>query len=166
SVKVIAGGFGGARAPPPNAVSWAADPGHNVRILLIKASPGAEVALPAVSPTANRNLYFVEGGSVVIGGIEYEASMRLKLRGGEDVTFANGGSDGTYWLLEGEPIGERMSSFGPVILGSDKEVRAAMNHIRENEYGSWPWDLVDKFHPKGTGRFARFSDGREESPPL
>jgi redox-sensitive bicupin YhaK (pirin superfamily) len=114
----------------------------------------------------NRNLYFVEGGTVRLGDEEYEVSQRFKLKSGDDVTVANGDSEGTYWLLEGEPIGERMSSFGPVILDSDKNVRDAMNRIRKEEYENWPWDLVDKFHPKGTGRFILFSDGREERPPL
>ncbi|MCL2032652.1 MAG: pirin family protein [Methanomassiliicoccaceae archaeon] len=166
SVKVIAGDFGGAHAISPNDVSWAADKEHHVRILLIRMSPGSAITLPAVSPTVNRNLYFIGDGTVMIGGEEYEASQRFKLDGNKDVTFVNGDSDGTYWLLEGEPIGEKMSSFGPVILDNDKKVREAMNFIRANEFSSWPWDLIDKFHPKGTGRFIRFSDGREEIPPF
>ena len=164
SVKVIAGSFGGASAPPPNDISWAADREHNVRILLIKMSPGAKMTLPAVSATVNRNLYFVDGGTVKIDGAEYETSQRLKLKGNVDVEFTNGDPDGTYWLLEGEPIGEKMSSFGPIFLENDKAVRDALNYIRKNEFDSWPWDVVDKFHPKGTERFIRFSDGSEDRP--
>ena len=166
SVKVIAGSFDGADAPPPNEVSWAADKEHHVRILLIRMSPGSKITLPAVSSTLGRNLYFVDGGTVMFGGMEYEPLQRFKLKGNEDVTITNGDREGTYWLLEGEPIGEKMSSFGPVILDNDKKVREALNHIRKNEFDSWPWDLIDKFHPKGTERFIRFSDGREERPPL
>ncbi|MCL1811382.1 MAG: pirin family protein [Methanomassiliicoccaceae archaeon] len=166
SVKVIAGNFSGREALPPNPVSWAADAKHRVRILLIKMSPSSKITLPAVSPTINRNLYFIEGGTVMLGEEEYESSKRFKLKGDEEVTVVNGDSEGTYWLLEGEPIGEKMSSFGPVILDSDKSVRDAMNFIRKEEFNKWPWDLIDKFHPKGTDRFIRFSDGREERPPL
>ena len=166
SVKVIAGSFGGADALPPNEISWASDRGHNVRILLIRMSPGSEVTLPAVSQKVNRNLYFSEGSTVKIGDTEYETSQRFKLESNADVIIVNGDSDGTYWLLEGEPIGEKMSAFGPVILDKDKNVREAMNFIRENEFEKWPWDLIDKFHPKGTERFIRFSDGSEERPPV
>ncbi|MCL1979430.1 MAG: pirin family protein [Methanomassiliicoccaceae archaeon] len=166
TVKIIAGSFGGADALPPNTVSWASDKEHRVRILLIKMSPGSKITLPKVSRTINRNLYFVEGSTVSFGDEEYEVMTRFKLKGDEDVTFTNGDSEGAYWLLEGEPIGERMSSFGPVILGSDKDVREAMNFIRKEEFNNWPWDLVDKFHPKGTERFIGFSDGREERPPV
>ncbi|MDR1954506.1 MAG: pirin family protein [Candidatus Methanoplasma sp.] len=165
SVKIIAGSFGGAEALPPNTVSWAAEKDHHVRILLIKMSPGSKVTLPAVSPSANRNLYFIGGRTVSFGDEEYEVSLRFKLKADEDVTITNGDSDGIYWLLEGEPIGEKMSSFGPVILDSDKSVRDAMVRIRKEEFDHWPWDLVDKFHPKGTGRFIGFSDGVEERPP-
>jgi redox-sensitive bicupin YhaK (pirin superfamily) len=164
SVKVIAGSFGGMKAPSPNNISWAADEKHNVRILMIKMSPGSMLTLPAVSSTVNRNLYFIAGSKVRFDDKEYDVFQRFKLKGGIDVTFINGDSDGTYWLLEGEPIGEKMSAYGPVILESDKAVRDALNHIRQNEFDSWPWDLVDKFQPKGTERFIRFSDGREERP--
>jgi len=166
SVKVIAGSFDTVNALPPNEVSWASDEKHHVRILLIKMSPGSNVTLPAVSPTVNRNLYFIEGGTVRLGDEEYETSQRFKLDGNADITIVNGDSEGTYWLLEGEPIGEKMSAFGPVILNEDKKVREAMNIIREKEFESWPWDFIDKFHPKGTGRFIRFSDGNEERPPI
>ena len=166
SVKVIAGSFGEAEALSPNGISWAADRDHHVRILLIKMSPHSSITIDAVSTTINRNLYFVYGSKVAIGGKEYEYSQRLKLEGNKDIVITNGDIEGTYWLLEGEPIGEKMRSFGPVILENDKAVRDAMNYIRNNEFKEWPWDLIDKFHPKGTERFIRFADGREERPPL
>jgi redox-sensitive bicupin YhaK (pirin superfamily) len=166
SVKVIAGNFGGADALPPNSISRAADKDHHVRILLIKMSPGSTITIPGVSPTLNRNLYFISGSTVKIGKEEYEYSQRFKLKGDEPVSLTNGDFEGTYWLLEGEPIGEKMSSYGPVILENDKAVRGALNHIRKNEFENWPWDFIDKFHPKGTERFIRFADGTEERPPL
>jgi redox-sensitive bicupin YhaK (pirin superfamily) len=165
SVKVIAGSFGDAKALPPNNISLAADPKNNIKILLIKMSPGSMMTLPAVSPTVNRNLYFLSGSKVFFDNVEYASSQRFKLNGNAEITMVNGDSEGTFWLLEGEPIGEKMSSFGPVILENDKAVRDALNHIRKNELTVWPWDLVDKFHPKGTERFIRFSDGKEERPP-
>lgn len=166
SVKIIAGSFDGVDALPPNDISWASRKEHHVTILLIRMSPGSEIILPAVSSTMNRNLYFVDGTTVKINDAEYEYSQRLKLRGDESITLVNGDADGVFWLLEGEPINEKMASFGPIILDNDKNVREALNHIRENEFDNWPWDLIDKFHPKGTERFIRYSDGREERPPL
>ena len=166
SIKIIAGTFNGIEALPPNDISWAADKDHNVRILLIRMSPGASITIPAVSDRINRNLYFVDGSKVRFEDAEYDVIQRFKLKGDVDVTFTNGETEGTYWLLEGEPIGEKMSSFGPVILDNDQSVIDAMNYIRKEEFDNWPWDLIDKFHPKGTERFMRYSDGSEEIPPL
>lgn len=164
SVKVIAGRFEDASALSPNEVSWAADPDHHLSILIIRMSPGARMSIPRVSPSMNRNLYFVSGDSVRFGDVSYGQSMRFKLPGDEEVEFENGGSDGVFWLLEGEPIGERMSSFGPIILGDDREVRDALNIVREKEFEDWPWNLIDKTNPKGTERFIEYSDGRSEHP--
>lgn len=166
SVKIFAGSFDGVDAPSPNGISWASNKEHHVSIWLIKMSPGAEMTLPAVSSALNRNLYFIYGSKVRIDDIEYESSQRLKLKGGEEIAFVNGDENGTYWLLEGMPINEKMSSFGPIILDNDKNVREALNHIRKNEFECWPWDLIDKFQPKGTERFVKYSDGKEERPPV
>ena len=164
-IKMIAGSYGGTDALPPNSVSWAAVKENHIRILLIKMSPDSMITLPAVPSSINRNLYFVNGSKVKIGGEEYVSSQRFKLEGDKEVTLTNGDSEGTFWLLEGKPIGEKMSSFGPAVLRTDKEVREALQYIRKEEFNNWPWDLIDKFHPKGTERFIRFSDGREERPP-
>jgi quercetin 2,3-dioxygenase len=164
TVKVIAGRFGDTQASLPNRVSWAADPEHHVRILKLVMSPDAELTIPAVSTTVNRNLYFVSGGCVSIDGQTYEDDSRLKLVGNEDVNIKNGNETGEYWLLEGEPIGEKMIVFGPVSLPTDKDVRNAMDLIRKKELDDWQWGLVDRAQPKGTDRFIRYTDGHDEYP--
>ncbi|MDR0887870.1 MAG: pirin family protein [Candidatus Methanoplasma sp.] len=163
-VKIIAGSFGGKTAIRPNDISWAADDEHRVRILLIRFSPDAELQLSAISPTLNRNLYFVDGDTIEIGGIPYKYSQRLKLDGNADILIKNGGTESVCWLIEGEPINEKQSSFGPVILKNDKKVRAAIDEIRKKEFPEWPWDLIDKAQPKGTERFIRYADGTEDRP--
>lgn len=164
SVLVITGSFGGVTAVSPNKDSWAANPENNVRILRIRMDPGASFTLNPVSETISRNLYMTEGSSVSFGYDPFNCPRRFKLRGNETVTFTNGDSEGIYWLLEGEPIGEKQSSFGPVTLGSDREVKDALNTIRKTELQDWPWNIVDKTQPKGTERFVKHADGREERP--
>ncbi|MDR3205828.1 MAG: pirin family protein [Candidatus Methanoplasma sp.] len=164
SVKIIAGSFGGRYAAPPNSVSWASDPENNVRILRIEMRAGAKLTVPAAPPTVNRNLYFISGGGAEICGQTFESSTRLKIAADADLTMANGAEDSVFWLLEGSPINEKHVAFGPIILGGDKDVRDALNHIRENEFSQWPWDVVDKTQPKGTERFIRYSDGTEDRP--
>ena len=57
-----------------------------------------------------------------------------------------------------------MVSFGPVTLRNDKEVRDALNEIRKDGYSLWPWNIIDKTHPRGTPRFVKTADGREYYP--
>lgn len=164
TVNVLAGSFGGKNAISPNELSWAADPEHHVSILKITAEPGAEITLPAISDTMGRNIYMINGSKVSFGEFEFQSGSRFKVPGGEDVTFVNGSEKAVFWVLEGEPISEKQTSFGPIILKNDKEVRDALAEIRKNEYSRWPWDVVDKAQPKGTGRFVRYADGKEECP--
>ena len=82
--------------------------------------------------------------------------------GGFDIR--NGEEPSVIWLLEGRPIKQRMSSFGPVTLGDLKEVRKGMDEIRRNEFLEWPWDIIDKAQPLGTERFIRYPDGTEIRP--
>lgn len=163
SVKIIAGSFGGKTAIAPNDVSWAADQKH-VRILKITMEPKASVTLDAFSPTANRNIYYLSGESITIEEETYEYSYRLKLPADRDITITNGNAESELWVLEGEPMNQNSSRFGPVILGSDNEVRKALNEIRLNEFKEWPWDVIDKANPKGSDRFFKYADGREEHP--
>lgn len=164
SVRVVAGSYGGRTVSAPNENSWASDPEHGVRILRIEMEPGASMTLESVNPKIKRNLYMTEGESVSFGGDPLPALCRFRLPADRDVPILNGNAPAVLWLLEGEPIGEKQASFGPVTLSKDKEVRDAMNLLRETDYKDWPWDVIDKAQPKGTGRFVRYADGREERP--
>ncbi len=164
SVKIIAGEFNGKKAIIPNKDSWAADESHHVRILRISIDAGRSMTLPAVSSKINRNLYAISGSGIKIEKSTFTSNMRFKLPGDQDVTFTNGVSNAVLWLLEGEPINEKQTTFGPVILNNDKDVRDALDEIRKKQYEDWPWDVIDKAQPKGTDRFIRYADGREERP--
>ncbi|MDR0523480.1 MAG: pirin family protein [Candidatus Methanoplasma sp.] len=162
-VKVVAGSFGGASAAAPHPGSWAADPAHGVRILRIAMRPGASLDVDGAAPGARRNLYFVSGADASIGGEAYGSGQRLKMDGSA-FRVENGGAESAMWLLEGVPIGERRAAFGPVALGTDREVLDAMNEIRRRELADWPWGLVDRTQPKGAERFLARADGSTERP--
>ena len=162
-VKIICGEFKSLWAHSPNSVSWAADMNNHIGIFRITAEPGAEIALPAIPQNINRNLYFIEGKNIKIGEETFDSPMRLKLVT-DDLKIINGDSTSVFWLLEGKPINEKMSSFGPIVLENDKSVREALNTVRKEELSRWPWGLVDRTQPKGTERFISYHDGREEFP--
>lgn len=163
SVKVICGRFGDAEMRSPCRDSWA-NGDHAVRILRIAMSPGASIEVDATTPSANRNVYMVSGDSVDVCGTSIEPFMRAKVRSDIGMTITNGDNDSVIWVLEGEPIKQKMASFGPVTLGNTKEVRSALEDIRKNEYTEWPFDVIDKVHLDDCGRFIRYPDGTEVRP--
>jgi redox-sensitive bicupin YhaK (pirin superfamily) len=148
----------------PNPNSWAADPDNRVKILQIKMEEGAEFVLKADSPEINRNLYFVSGSDADVEGFAADAGYRMKLKSDIDITIRNGEVPSKFWLLDGRPIKQKMTSYGPVVLDNDKTVRDAMNDIRKYEYEIWPWNVIDKVQSVEAPRFIRYADGKEEYP--
>lgn len=164
TVKLIVGKFGKSEIKAPHEESWAYNPSHNVRIMKIGIMPGKTFEIDAVDDKINRNLYLISETEIILGEKTFKGPGRFKLKGNEKVSVINGKSESVCWLLEGTPIAERQTSFGPVILKNDKEVRKALDVIRLEEYSSWPWDVIDKAQPKDTGRFIKYSDGTEDRP--
>ena len=79
-VTVIAGSWAGKAAVPPTPNSWAADPKNQVGIYLVRMEAGSTMTIPAISQTANRNLYFYQGGPMQIAGNEIgRASCRERV---------------------------------------------------------------------------------------
>lgn len=162
-VKVLCGTYGGAHVSSPNSGSWA-DGNHAVRILRIEMAPGAEVTVDPTTSAANRNVYMISGEKVDVCGTEIGPDMRAKVTSDIEMVIRNGAGTSVVWVLEGEPIGQRMASFGPVTLATVKEVRAALDDIRKNEFSEWPFDVIDKVHAQDEGRFIRYPDGTEIRP--
>ena len=163
-VQVLCGEYGGRSIWSPSAHTWA-DRSHAVRILRIELEPGGRFEAGPADPKANRNLYFVSGDKAVVMGTEVIWNLQMKIDPGAEVTVENGAERSVFWLLEGIPIGQKMSMFGPVLLGSDKEVRGALQDIRMHEFERWPWDVIDRVNPIDSGRFLQRSDGTRETPP-
>ena len=163
SVKVVCGKYGGHDVTSPNGDSWA-NGEHWVRILRLVMAPNSDIVLDPAPAAANRNVYMVSGGKVDVCGTEIAPYVRAKVKSDIDMTITNGDEESVVWVLEGEPIGQKMASFGPVCLEDTKAIRAAMEDIRRNEYSEWPFDVVDKVHLEDTGRFLRNPDGSEERP--
>ena len=98
-------------------------------------------------------------GSVPFG-LLYAASSAH--RRGHEVRIVAGRSDVGILILEGEPIGEPVVSYGPFVVNSEQEIADAYNDYNETGFGGWPWDRVDPVHPREKGRFARYADGTVE----
>jgi redox-sensitive bicupin YhaK (pirin superfamily) len=160
---LICGELGGRKVESPNGISWTH--GHFVRIIRLVMQPGSTFTLDAVPSNVNRNIYYVSGDKATMLGYEVEYSYRIKAKADCEFPIVNGDKESVIWILEGEPIGQKMCSFGPVMLGSENEVREALNDIRINEFTNWPFDVIDKTQPLGSGRFLEYGDGTVSKPP-
>jgi hypothetical protein len=163
TVTLIAGQSGEAKAPTPAPDSWAADPANEVAIWLIDMEPGATWTLPAASQPVNRTLYFYEGDALSIGGAPLPAGQAAELLADADLNVRNGSTPARSVLLQGRPIAEPVAQYGPFVMNTEAEIRQAYADFRRTGFGGWPWGKNDPVHG-ARGRFARYADGREETP--
>jgi len=162
-VKVLCGEFMGESIESPSPLSWAKIE-NGVRILRMDMPAGTSITFGPAAEGANRNLYMVSGSAADVMGTKIMHNDRLKIDSQAEFTIINEGTDAVLWLLEGKPISQKMATFGPVTLGSVKEVREALDDIRKREYVDWPFDVIDKVHLEDTGRFIAYPDGTENRP--
>jgi len=47
-------------------------------------------------------------------------------------------------------------------MNSAEEIHQAYADYRKTQFGGWPWSRYDTVHPREKGRFANYSDGKEE----
>jgi len=162
-VTLVAGQLEGQAppAPPPN--SWAADPAHGLAIWLLRLEPGAECRLPAAAAGLNRKLYFYRGESLEVAGHRLSAPQAAVLQSDAEAAMNAGEAPAEALLLQGRPIGEPVSQYGPFVMNTRTEIQQAFADYQRDRFGGWPWPRPDPVHGD-SGRFARHADGREEVP--
>jgi quercetin 2,3-dioxygenase len=161
-IRIIAGKLGDYTAPDPAPDSWAADPENEVAIWIIRMDGNAEWTIPAASPFVNRTLYFCKGKGTQIAGVEIAPYQAIELLPENDVIIENGPSESEFLLLQGRPINESVVQHGPFVMNTHGEIQEAIRDFRTTGFGGWPWPRPDMVHDRSLGRFARYSDGREE----
>jgi redox-sensitive bicupin YhaK (pirin superfamily) len=161
-IKVVAGVLGNKTAPPPAPDSWAAEAANEVGIWLIRIEANGLWTIPVASPEINRTLYFYRGSEIKIAGIDVRPYNSVELLTEEPVILENGDGDAYLLLLQGCPIGEPVVQHGPFVMNTIAEIQQAFYDYRKTRFGGWPWETSDNVHPRQKGRFARYSDGREE----
>lgn len=164
-VTVIAGKLGAAAAPDPAPDSWAADPGNEVAVWLIRMEQGARWTLPPAAAGVRRTLYFYRGGELQVAGEPVQPYHAVELLADRPVQLHSGGQESFLLLLQGRPIAEPVAQYGPFVMNEDAEIHQAFADYRRTQFGGWPWKQPDPVHPPQRGRFARFADGTEEVRP-
>ena len=163
-ITLIAGRYNEISAADPAPDSWAADAAHQVDIHIIEMEPGAEWTLPAASASLNRMLYYYKGESALIADESVRENHSLELKADAAVRIINGTKLSRFLLLQGLPIGEPVEQYGPFVMNTQEEIRQTISEYQRTQFGGWPWSRRDPVHPRDKGRFARYIDGREESP--
>ena len=158
-IKVIAGNFRGENANAPAPDSWAAEPENEVAIWNIHLENGKDFTLPAASAELNRTLYFYEGDEVEIEGQTIGPQTGIELLSDRTTRILNGNAKAHFLLLQGKPIAEPVSKYGPFVMNTDEEIQQAMQEYRLTQFGGWPWPHADNVHPRDKGRFAKYPDG-------
>lgn len=165
STVVIAGTFADETGQPPPPDSWASQDQASVAILHISGESGAISKLPALDDEhVVRTLYVFGGSSVSIDGSALDAGTGAVLDGSSEVTLEAGPGGFEALLLQGRPIGEPVARYGPFVMNTEPEIRAAFDDYRATEFGGWPWPTNDPNHGDSK-RFARHADGTTVNAP-
>jgi len=162
-IKMIAGKLGeqSALAPPPD--SWAADDSNQVAILSIELAANRQWTLPACDSGVNRSLYFFKGSQLNIAGKVIEHACVIEL-GHQAVTLNSGEQPVTLLLLQGRPINEPIAQMGPFVMNTQEELRQTVQDYQQDQFGGWSWTSKEPNHGAYVGRYARYLDGKDETP--
>jgi hypothetical protein len=164
-VAVIAGRFGDTDALPAPPDSWAAQADADVAIWTLRMEPGAGFQLPAATLAGTRRtLYFFKGTSALVGDRNVQGPVAITLDAGVEVGILAGDGVCEFLLLQGRPIGEPVAQYGPFVMNTQQEIAQAMQDYRRTQFGGWRFDDAGPVHGSEPKRFARYPDGREETP--
>ncbi|NCC73693.1 MAG: pirin family protein [Sphingobacteriia bacterium] len=163
-ITLVAGHFGDTQAPAPAPDSWAANPENEVGIWLIDMPAEAEWAIPPASPGPRRLLYFYDGTKILVGGIEINSQYAIEMLPDQEIIVESGDKPARLLFLQGKPIGEPVSQYGPFVMNTQSEIQQAINDFRKTQFGGWPWPRFDNVHDRQKGRFARYANGKVETP--
>ncbi|MCZ4409809.1 pirin family protein [Cryomorphaceae bacterium 1068] len=161
-VEVIAGSLGNHKAPAPPPDSWAADPTNEVGIWNINLEPNASLTLPRASKGVNRTIYYYEGDSLQIAGNRIPNYHMARVHADRMIHLENGNDKGKILVLQGMPINEPVSQYGPFVMNTKDEIKQAFEDYHKTQFGGWPWPRRDMVHDGSLGRFAKHADGLKE----
>jgi quercetin 2,3-dioxygenase len=131
--------------------------------IIIRMTPEARWQLPAAVSGLTRSLYFFEGNTLDVDGQRVTPMHSIELASDKSVALHNGNADARLLMLQGRPINEPIVQHGPFVMNTPDEIRQTFSDYRQTQFGGWPWPSLEPDHGK-RARFARYADGREETP--
>jgi quercetin 2,3-dioxygenase len=141
--------------PPPD--SWASVPGADLGIFTLALDAGARFALPAAAGRNTRRvLYYFVGAGLQLAGRGIEGHAAIEVDATRPLDIVNTGSGPCELLvLQGRPIGEPVAQYGPFVMNTEAEIRAAFADYQRTRFGGWPWPDEAPVHGADAKRFAR-----------
>ena len=164
-ISLVAGSLENKKAPDPAPHSWAAQPENELGIWYMEMDARASWSFPTASEGTRRTLYFFEGEQVQINEEDIRVNHGIQLDSQVTIQISNGRKQSRFLMLQGKAIDEPVVNYGPFVMNSEEEIWQTYRDYQESRFGGWPWPQPDHVHPRGKGRFALYSDGREEFPP-
>ena len=164
NIEIVAGHIGTHHAPPPSPDSWAAESENEIAIWYFQMDPHASWSLPLAASEVNRMLFYFQGAHIHINRQAVEAGHSITLHPGRPAQIKNGPVESRFLMLQGKPIGEPVANYGPFVMNTRSEIQQTYIDYQETRFGGWPWPMEEQVHSGSPGRFARFTDGREEIP--
>jgi hypothetical protein len=162
-ISVVAGKLGVVNPPKPPPKSWASVEGSDVAIWTVKLQPGAKWALPPAKADTNRMLYFFAGQQLRVGDTTLHRGTGAALQPDVEAPLENvGEGEAECLVLQGQPINEPVTQYGPFVMNTRAEIQQAFMDYQRTQFGGWPWKRDDPVHPREQGRFAKHADGKVE----
>ena len=150
--------------PPPD--SWASDARSDLGIFTLALDPQARFVLPAAAGAqTHRVAYFFAGERLRVAGEAVDERVALQVAGDAPLEIVNTGATRAELLvLQGRPIGEPVAQYGPFVMNTEAEIRAAFADYQRARFGGWPWPSEAPVHGADPARFARGPGGAAERP--
>jgi redox-sensitive bicupin YhaK (pirin superfamily) len=162
-ISVVAGKLGVVNPPKPPPKSWASAEGSDVAIWTVKLQPGATWELPPAKADTNRMLYFFAGQQLRVGDTTLHRGTGAVLQPDVEAPLENvGEGEAECLVLQGQPINEPVTQYGPFVMNTRAEIQQAFMDYQRTQFGGWPWKRDDPVHPREQGRFAKHADGKVE----
>jgi len=132
TVQVIAGTFGTATGPARTVTP--------INLLDLRLTAGASVRLPLAAGTTAA-LYVLKGGISVNGQQAGATDLVLLDRDGADAELV-ATTDATVFVMNGEPIDEPISGYGPFVMNTQAEIQQALADLRSGRLATLPAELA------------------------
>lgn len=164
TLTVIAGAYETLSVPKPPPHSWAAHEEADVAIWTLRMEPGATWTAPPGQAGSQRSFCFFAGQQITIAGQVIGSHAAIQVQPDASVTIQNGPKEAELLMLQGRPLNEPIAQRGPFVMNTQEQLFEAMRDYQQTGFGGWPWSSDSPVHPKESGRYARYPDGKEERP--